>query len=144
MSNTTYATTPSRAVLGLLAGAVAAGGVWTALYVLMVLSFSWNALDPSELATMGAGSWALYSAIYLVGLAIFGAPVWAIMHLAHRRRASDAIIAGIATSCAVIMGITLLIAPTGYMTWVVLLPMVSVVGAPVGWVIWRVAYRRTV
>ncbi|MBC6982621.1 hypothetical protein [Caulobacter sp. 17J80-11] len=142
MSHTAYLTTRPRAFLGLLAGAAAGGAVWAALNVLMLLIFSWSSNGPSDLVRMGAGTWGLFSAIYLMGLTIFGAPIWLLMHVANRRGPSDAIIAGVGVSCAAIMVLTIVIAPTGYLMWPILLPAVSVVGAPVGWVIWRVAYRR--
>ncbi|NEX92393.1 hypothetical protein [Caulobacter sp. 17J65-9] len=146
MSRATYTTTPLRAVLGLLVGAAAAGALWCPLALPVTSSVIWRTPDVWTFVRLAAQGWVSVTPIYLAGLFALGAPGWAVMHNSGLRRPTDAMSLGAGLNLAPIaLLLALFLAAPPHHAPVALFALTgaaALAGAVVGWVIWRVAYRR--
>lgn len=167
---TALTTTGWRGLAAVLAGA-AAGGLGVVLLPLAIMlgdgliSGRFSVLDLLQLCEV----WVLTSIVWLVGLTVAGLPAWIVLHRRGRRgwRAAVALGAGLTFTVFMLLsfGDDLIREPPptgstfsagdafgqivvdnqttayGYFTKVLVSAIFALIGAVVGWVVWRVAYR---
>jgi MFS family permease len=162
----TQQTSASRAILALLLGAT----IGASLYAGWNLFVLYDVNGPEHFVEFAGpkGSWIFLVSFFvlLVGLVFFGSPVWVVLHETGRRRCQHAALAG-----ALVPFVVYFAFATGFFTghanvqwtyydeggqqwldgvitgfgWMIALKQASqfaVIGAFIGLVIWRVAYRR--
>ncbi|MBC6982620.1 hypothetical protein [Caulobacter sp. 17J80-11] len=132
---TTYVTNPTRAGLGLTSGAVIGAASWA-------LAFVMSTGDDVAVAApivLLVGPAALI--VYVLGLGLLGGPVWLILHELGRRDPLSAVVLGGVLN-ALPIGLPSLINGTTDPDTYGVVALAAAIGALVGLVIWRVAYRR--
>jgi hypothetical protein len=144
MIRTDYGTTAFRVLIAFLVGS----GFGATLIVLVVVA----PLLRHELASVGpiewitqivVGYWLIAFVFCAAGLLIAGAPTWWLLHRLHLRSWIDASIVGFAVS---FIGYVAFSAATQRLaessTMISQSILVAILGAIIGFVVWRVAYRR--
>ena len=123
----TYSTTVGRAILALLIGAVVGGNLSLAM---MFVAFGPPA--PGEVLQI----WLVMQAYWLGGIIIFALIPFVLLHMSNLRQWYALTSVGVLTMASLSLYAFKGLGTGGS------LAMLAVTGGIVGWVIWRVAYRR--
>lgn len=166
-SAVTYTTTRVRVVAAVFAGAVVGATVVAGEYLFSMLQ-PHPILNPHQTVRIVMLVFVGAFVVWLLGLLVLGCPVWRVLHRRNVRGWPSAVLIGVVltflASFLLTLAPSLLIRSAGgssflgdsggmiivntsltphgwvvYSEWSLLF---SVMGALVGWVIWRVAYRR--
>lgn len=137
----------------LVAAALAGGATTSAIVVLIMLILSsggGGAVEPQAVALFLLLVAAVASAIFLAGLVIVGAPVWAVMHRrglrdrSHAKTAGAVLTSGVTLAASVLLGLAANSSPQGLVGGLIFAVLMLGPGAAAGWTLHRVAYSGSI
>jgi hypothetical protein len=153
---------PVRAILALLVGALT-GGILAPIVVLIAAVFTSAALSPGDVAVQFLILGSVYAFVcFATGLALIGVPAWLVLHgLGLRRRIHAASLGVVLTFGVTLFLLTMLstsvysassggettivngaITAHGWIEFIQMAALISMIGGIVGLTIWSIAYRR--